>query len=534
MLAFGIALVISWPQALHPTQVIDHFDPYFSVWRLGHVAHALTRWPMRLFDGNIFYPAQNTLAYSDATLLEAGIAAPLLWAGLSPTLVYNLVLLGGLLGSGVAMFVLARHLTHATAPALAAVVVFTALPYRVEHIMHLELQWAMFIPLVLWSVHRTVESGRWSYGLMTGLLLWLQFLSCVYYGVFLSLTLAVFVPLLLASTGTGAWRSAAPKLLAGAAIGALLTLPYALRYADAARELGGRHPIEIARYSARAASYLATSRFSWVWGWTADRWGSPELRLFPGLVALALAIAAFWHPRRRIVIVYAVAAAVAVDLSFGPNGVLYGLIVAHAGALQGFRALARFGIIVGCMLAVLAAFGTQAILARLPAGGGGRRAFVPLILAAMVVEYAVKPIPLSYAIEAAPADLYKVLDHADPGPIIEYPLPQPAALPGFDPYFQAWSVWHWRPLLNGYSGFYAPQYLEALPTLVEFPDSRSIALLRDRGVRYVIVHRAFYEPGKYTPLALRIGNTSELRLWGVYKDPLGLADVFEIVPPQSK
>lgn len=530
LLALGTALLISWPQALHPAGVVDHFDPYFSVWRLSHVAHALSRWPIRLFDGNIFHPASNTLAYSDATLLQGIVAAPLLWAGLSPTLVYNLVLLAGVVGSGCGMFVLARHLTGAVAPALVAVVVFTALPYRVEHMMHLELQWAMFMPLALWSVHRTVETGRWRFGLLTGLLLWLQFLSCVYYGVFLCLTLVVFVPVLILVSNGSAWRTAAPRLLAGAAVGALLTLPYALRYVDASRELGGRNAVEIARYSARAVSYLATSGFNWLWGWTSDRWGAPELRLFPGLAAIALGVASLWHPRRRLVALYLIAMLVAVDMSLGPNGLLYGRVAVHVGALQGFRALARFGIVVGCMLAVLAALGTQAVLPRLT-NRNWQRAFVPAVALVMLVEYAGRPIPLSFSVEAEPADVYKVLRQAEPGPIVEFPVPEPNALPGADPYFQAWSTWHWRPLLNGYSGFYAPHYLQALPVLARFPDARSMALLRSRGVRYVIVHRAFYERGSYTPLALRIGNSPDLRLWGVYKDPIGLADVFEVLPP---
>ena len=95
--AFACVLtcIVTWPQVLHPTQVADHFNAYFSVWRLAHVAHALTRWPVNLFDGNIFYPLRNTLAYSDATLLEGLLAAPFLWAHLSPSLVYNLLLLAG-------------------------------------------------------------------------------------------------------------------------------------------------------------------------------------------------------------------------------------------------------------------------------------------------------------------------------------------------------------------------------------------------------------------------------------------------------
>ena len=105
ILASIATIVVTWPQFLAPTKVVDHFDPYFSVWRLGHIAHALKRWPIALFDANIFYPAKGTLAYSDATLLEGVLAAPLFWAGVEPTLIYNVLLYAGFVLSGAAIFV---------------------------------------------------------------------------------------------------------------------------------------------------------------------------------------------------------------------------------------------------------------------------------------------------------------------------------------------------------------------------------------------------------------------------------------------
>jgi len=80
---------------------------------------------------------------------------------------------------------------------MVAAAVFTLAPYRIEHVMHLEMQWAMWIPLVFWSLTLTVEKQSWRFGALSGLLLWLQTLSCVYYGIFLAVTVLVFVPLLL-------------------------------------------------------------------------------------------------------------------------------------------------------------------------------------------------------------------------------------------------------------------------------------------------------------------------------------------------
>jgi hypothetical protein len=526
-----VTIVLTWPQALHPTLVVDHFDPYFSVWRLGHVAHALGRQPIDLFEGNIFYPSRHVLAYSDAMLLQGTVATPLLWAHLSPTFVYNLLLFVGFVGSGVGMFVLARHLTGSPACALVAAMVFTALPYRVEHLMHLELQWAMFIPLSLWAVHRTMESGLWRHGLLLGLFLTLQFLSCIYYGVFLSITLVLFVPILLTVKGHVRFRAYAPPLLGGAALAMVLISPYASEYVRASTVVGARPLDEIARYSASPISYLATSSLNRLWGWTADLWGSPELRLFPGLLAILAVAPGIWHPRPRLVLLYGVTAVVVIWLSFGMNGRLYPALLGHVSALHGFRALARFGLVAGCSIAVLAALGVEAALMRVRRYPWSR-ALVPLVLVLMTAEYSNRRIPLSYGIDAAPADVYRIIKQAAPGVIVELPLPTPESLPGWDPYYEAWSVWHWRPMLNGYSGFYTTQYMDTLRTMTTFPDAQSIALLRSLDVRYVILHRALYTYADYTPLALKIGQTPHLKLWGAYKDSIGVAEIFEVLPCQ--
>ncbi len=144
-------------------------------------------------------------------------------------------------------------------------------------------------------------------------------------------------------------------------------------------------------------SYLATSEWNRLWGWTADRWGAMELRLFPGALALILATASVFHPRRRHVALYAVVLGVVVELSLGMNGSLYRLLLAHIAPLQAFRAVARFGMIVGCAVAILAAFGTQALLLHV-SQGRWQRWLVSLLIAILFIEYSNRSIPLSYAI----------------------------------------------------------------------------------------------------------------------------------------
>jgi hypothetical protein len=526
LLIVAMTVFATWPQALHmSTRVAAHQDPEFSIWRLAWIAHALARDPLHVLSANIFYPAPRTLTYSDATLLEGVVAAPLFWGGISPVTIYNLMVLGGMAASGLAAFVLARYLTGRATAALVAAAVFTMAPYRVEHFMHLELQWAMWVPLALWALHRAVDTGSWRSGVLTGLFLWLQILSCVYYGIFLAIALMAMVAVM-AATGPRRLAAAVPGLAAGAALAALLTAPYMWVYLGAARDLGPRDLTEIATYSGRFRSYFSAPPQNWLWGWTAS---GPEVNLLLGWVAMALAFASLFHRPRRQVAMYAAVAALSIDLSLGVNTPVYRWLVASVPSLQGLRSPSRFAIIACCAVGVLAAFGARAIQEGLSSRHPRWAAAAPPgILLLLFVEYAntgmiVKVMPNGFG------TVYKIMHSAGPGVLVELPMPAPDRLPGRDTDYEYWSTSHWHPLVNGYSGYYPPAYIETLERMQTFPDDESIARLRRLDVRYVIVHCRFYQTDNADfcpPLLVKIGSRPDLRPYGKYADPEGPAYLF--------
>jgi len=148
--------------------------------------------------------------------------------------------------------------------------------------------------VAFWAVHRALGDNSWRFGVLAGLFVWLQFLSSVYYGMFLAMALLVLVPALLLD----AQLRRAARGIAGVALGGLLaaalTFPYTIPYMENARTLGDRPLSEVATYSARPISYLASPTQNWLWSWTSDR-GGPELVLFPGIVVVVLAVAALLH-----------------------------------------------------------------------------------------------------------------------------------------------------------------------------------------------------------------------------------------------
>ena len=90
--------------------------------------------------------------------------------------------------------------------------------------------------------------------------------------------------------------------------------------------------------------------------------------------------------------------------------------------------------------------------------------------------------------------------------------------------------------MNGYSGYYPPDYIETLARMETFPDDDSVSRLQRLDVRYLVLHCAFYtladkRAGCPPEMLLNIGNRKELRFSGKYTDPTGgEAYLFELGP----
>lgn len=187
---------MTWPQARHlSTQVPDADDPLLSVWRISWIAHALPTTPADLLNGNIFYPEQRTLAYTDSVLLQGFAAAPAIWAGVAPIVVYNLLILASIALSGAAMWLYARRLTGSGSAAVLAGIAFSFVPFRFDHFQHLELQATMFMPLTLWCLARAFDTGarRDLWGAVACLVA--QVYCGIYYAVFLLTALLIVIPI---------------------------------------------------------------------------------------------------------------------------------------------------------------------------------------------------------------------------------------------------------------------------------------------------------------------------------------------------
>jgi hypothetical protein len=420
-----LAVGFTWPLApALATRVIAHFDPPFSAWRLARVVHNVTE-GSPFFDGEIFWPAAQTLAYSDATLVQAAIAWPLLAAGFTPLAVANLLMLAGVIGSAGAAYLLARRLTGHTGGAVVAGLVFAFAPYRRDHLQHLELQWAFWTPLALWAWHRALDRGTARDGLLCAAFVLLQLLSCIYYGLFLAVTLAIVCPLTLIARRGNLGRPALAGLTAGAVVVAAVAAAYSRPYEIARDLVGERDLAETARYSADVSSYLAATPDNLLYGPLTAPLGASEKRLWPGITPLSLAAAALIPSPLSVALVYSAATAVAWDASLGMSGRVFPVLRASLPAFRSLRAPARFAMIVLLGLSVLTSIGLARLARRFP----GYDDVVPAIAASLIiVEYGTLPLSVQ-TIPAERPPVYEWLSTQPRQVTLELPVPSTATGP---------------------------------------------------------------------------------------------------------
>jgi hypothetical protein len=527
LVAFAVLTCgMMWPEVRHiGDSAVLHQDVYFNMWRLQWIAHALATSPTNIFNANIFYPEPRTLLFSDAMLLQGVIAAPLIWLGVWPVLVHNILLLGAIVVSAAAMFALVHYLTRSRGAALLAGTIFAFAPYRFEHIMHMELQWTMWMPLAFLALHRTFDNGRVRDGLACGLAVVLQMFSSVYYGMFLATLLTTSSLLLQISVPWTAIRRTVVPLVAGAVLAVTLVGIYARPYLRARDRVGERSVEEVRMFAARPADYLVTPPTNWLYG----RWqtrGEMERRLFVGAVPFLLAVVAVLLRRpSRVIIVYVLVTVVAFEASLGLRGYAYSFLYQYITPFRGLRAPARLGIFVVFSLAVLAGFGYSFLAAALRARH--RLVLLVLLLTAVLAEYFTTVTVARYPNVAPP--VYRLLASQPPGVVAEFPVPSDG-LPGQDPKYAYLSIFHWKPLVNGYSGYYPASYMTRLMNLRRFPEPFSLRVLRREGVRYLVIHESGYGEKRalYEGILSTLDEAEGMRNLGAFSDGEGVATVYEL------
>jgi hypothetical protein len=501
-LAFAIVIVM-WDTVAHLQSVPDYGDPLFSIWRMGWVTHQLLTDPAHLFDANIFYPERLTLTLSDPIILPALMQAPLIAAGVPLVVAYNIIFLSSLWISGIATYLLVERLTGSARAAFVAGLIYACYSYRMDHLSHLELQVTQWMPLGLLALHLFVVTGRWPYAFGLAFAGVAQLYSSMYYAVFfLIYATAIGVGLLIVH------RPPVRKLVLPAAAAALAAtlavVPLARAFVAVQPLKGDRRVEEVKHYSARLSDYMRAPRSSVAWG-KRTVWPEPERALFPGAAPPSLAVIGVIPPLSGVGLVYVAGLILSVDGSRGFNGVVYPYLHRWLAPVRGLRVPARFGALVGLSLAILAGFGARRVLRWCGSGWRLEVAFLALTVGVMIdarPDFRVRPV------WTEPPAIYDHLKGRRDVVLAELPVTETVHLNTPYMYF---SLWHWTPMVNGYSGFFPPSYEKLAPELIAFPRGNTADALRRRGVTHVTVNCGLGYPNCGETVRL-MSQSKDLRL----------------------
>ncbi|HTM27225.1 MAG TPA: hypothetical protein VL225_18630 [Vicinamibacterales bacterium] len=545
-----LAVIHTWPLARHPGRYSrnDNADTQLNEWILAWVAHQLPRHPLHLFEANIFYPAHDSLAFSEPLIVPGLMGAPLSWAGASPVLVYNLLLIAGFALTAFATFLLVDAWTGDTLAGLVAGSVFAFNTHTLTRLAHVQGVHLYGLPLALLGVDGLMREGSYRAALLLAAALAVLAYTSGYLIVFATVMIAIAL-----LTGMPIWwprrRAVLPALGVAALVAGIAILPVYLPYRRVALEQHMVRSLDLIKeYSATPRGYLAAAGRVHFFTWSGRFFKDPVDSFFPGVAVLALAAMAIVAAcrrrppggdplRSRVWMLVAIAAA-GFLLSLGTATPFYGWLFTIFPPMQGLRAAARFGNLFLLAVAVLGGLGlahllppdqppprlrpsAEAIGAKAVDGSHISRGRWLAILLVVIVNVEALRAPFTYQPFTGIPGLYKVLA-TEPGPVVlaEQPFFPRWAVFQNAPYVLA-STAHWRLLMNGYSGYTPETYQRFADAFWYFPEEWAIKAMKDAGVTHVMVHPSGFSTNR-EPVIPVIEKRSDFELLAIGRDNIRL------------
>jgi hypothetical protein len=509
-----LTIGLTWPLAANLTTHLPYmgkaseFDTLYMGWVLAHESRAFTGATPSLLDTNIYYPARRTLFFGDTGFGALPYFLPPFLLTGNPTLALNVLMLGSVTLTAWTLHLTARLWTGSHLAGMVAGSTFLATPtvlrgFLVSAPSYTVLQ---YFPLIM--LLAATPAPRFTRALLLLPLIVLQSLSDVIY-----IATALYIPLgLLALVRLSRRQTfgAGLRLLAVLALGMLVLSPVYLGHLrvrvenpDLPHQTVFRHmPTQVAAlpwgplfepptdipiaawllvglgtalYGLRPALHSPTTQRGWA---QAGFWAAVGLLLF-------MPAHATWHGRWIVL----------------PQAHLASWLPVLA-----LRATERLRIPALIALALLAGLAFEACARCLPGRGrvaplAGRVALVLLVLWGMYAQHGAEMLPAGgYGIFRAPAPDSPLIRYLEPpgGPLLELPV-RDMLVVGLPAQARAMyrSIYHGRPLLNGYNSYWPRGFPERMKLAQRLPDPQALAVLSlESGLELILVHSDYLHPNE--------------------------------------
>ena len=491
-----------WPLPLHIGSDVpkDLGDPLPQAWQIAWGGHALRNHPLDYWQSNMYWPLDNSLAFSDALVGYAPFG--MIGEGFEAAIArYDLLFLFAYALAFIGTYLLARELGVGRPAAAVAGVAYAYAPWRLEQDGHMHVISSGGIPLAVFLLvrgyrrgsARTVFAGwlvaTWQLALGFTLGLMLAYLLA-------ALAIVLFLAWRRSRPSRGILAASAAGAVVFAAVGVLLAMPY--------QEVRDAHPESertkhtVAAFSGGPEMFLAAPDQSTVWGPITEpvRDGLdfvPEQTLFPGLLvvllaALGLSRASPFSKGLRIGLGTGVLVLAVLSLGFQTpaHGVPYPyrLLYEIAPGWDAIRTPGRLNTLTSLGLALLAAGGAHALLHaerpwfhRIRGTRGRSRALAVALPVLVLAEGMGFPNPHP-TVAKPPAGLAQATPPRLHLPMYAYESRR----------FLVWSADGFPEIVNGRASFKPTEFDELEQLMASFPDKRAVDYLRELGVKTVVLH----------------------------------------------
>ncbi len=514
----AVVVALTWPLApraathIAATHGPFHIDTLHTAWMLAHESRALTDASTSLLDAGIYHPEHRTLFYSTTSLGLLPFFAPTFLATGNPALAIDVAFLACVALTAWTMHVVVRRWTgdHLAAAFAGLAYLWSTTPIRGFPAAAPYFAVLMYVPLVIYAA--ATPTSRLAAPPLLAALIALQCLTEPLY-----IAPVVLVPLLtiaLARLARASTRKDGLRLVSALALAVVVLLPVYVGYADVVL----RNP-NLSRQS--------------VYGGGAEPSSGGGTRPSLAFSLYAYVVGSwYWYPIPAVVLATIVVGFAAVRRSATPperaawrHCAFWSVLVFVLPSLRlvpVLRGLHRARILDLVSLGMLAGLAIAACSTWLAARHGRRTG--RLVAAGLVVVLIAWPhgaIPFGwidelglYPTQPAPDPTSPVISalRAGHGPILEIPMGRPDC----NAFAVYRTIFHRRPLVNGYSSYYPAAATRRLALVRRLPDPVAIALLRTQtGITTLVVNAGELnakEHHVWDPVLADLGSRPDLRL----------------------
>ena len=491
-----VAVVIAWPLLLNmDSLIIDTHDGLLITWIMNWNIHSFTTGIgglINLYSANIFYPYQNTLAYSDLHLPLSLLALPWVIVTGQPLVAYNTSLFLGFVLTGWSLFILLRLLTGKNKLSILLSALFTFSTLHLNYSAHPQL--FNFWPIILATLFLFQKRFR---------LFILFFLVS-------ALTTALYFYFLLVLVTIYLWSfpTSRKQVLISTLLAVIITTPFLFPYNLVSRQFDYVRPMTDAiHFSLQFPDLLNISQASRLSTFIPPTSaGTPAY--FGAVFSLLLLFTIYQLIKKRVFLGEAkqrffkfsiVLALVSFVMALGPAlhifpdtvrvGPLAALPLPYAffyytvPGFAGLRTPSRW--------ILLTAFALVLVLGILSRSKLSWR-WVMLLISLVIVEI---NFPFSYhrvpKVEEFPPEQLWLRDNFLGAPIIQFPIYNWDNKEfGQETLREYYSTIHWHRMFNGYSGFSPPEWERRVKWLQKsFPSKDSLSYLRSLKIELILAPR---------------------------------------------